>query len=57
MHSKTINPTSDREAFKQTKPTKSSFPKIKMDGFFEAVKNTNMIEVIELIKKEKITKL
>jgi hypothetical protein len=35
---------------------KSKFPKEKVDGFYQAIHNTNMIEVVESIKKESITK-
>ncbi len=41
---------------KQSKPTKNTFPKIKMDSFFQAAENTNMLVVVETIKKENITK-
>lgn len=33
-----------------------SFPKIKIDGFYQAIQNTDMLEVVEKIKKEKTKK-
>ena len=35
---------------------KSKFPKEKVDGFYQTIQNTNMLEVVESIKKERITK-
>ncbi len=36
--------------------SKSTFPKVKIDGFHDAVKNTDMLEVVEQIKKDRNTK-
>jgi hypothetical protein len=33
-----------------------SFPKIKLEGFYQAVENTDILEAVEKIKKEKIKK-
>ncbi len=30
-----------------------SFPKMKLDGFYQAVQNTDMLEVIEKLKRKK----
>ncbi len=35
---------------------KSKFPTEKVDGFYQAIQHTNMLEVVESIKKERITK-
>jgi oligoribonuclease NrnB/cAMP/cGMP phosphodiesterase (DHH superfamily) len=35
---------------------KPNFSQAKIDGFENAVKNTNLLEVVEKIQKEKITK-
>ncbi|HMR90162.1 MAG TPA: hypothetical protein PKD51_18500, partial [Saprospiraceae bacterium] len=34
----------------------SNIPQVKIDSFENAVKNTNLLEVIEKIKRERITK-
>ncbi len=34
----------------------SNIPRVKIDSFENAVKNTNLLEVIEKVKREKITK-
>ncbi len=36
--------------------SKTKFPQVKIDGFQDAIKNTDMLKVVEQIKKEKITK-
>jgi hypothetical protein len=36
--------------------TKTSLPKEKIDGFYKAIEKTNMLEVVDEIKKERITK-
>jgi hypothetical protein len=35
---------------------KTSLPKEKVEGFYQAIQNTNMLEVVEAMKKERITK-
>lgn len=42
------------EDLDNVKPLK--IPQVKIDSFENAVKNTNLIEVIEKVKKERITK-
>jgi hypothetical protein len=39
-----------------TSNTKNSFPKEKVDGFYQALNKTNMLAVVESIKKEKFKK-
>jgi len=39
-----------------TNTSKSKFPQVKIDGFHDAIKNTDMLKVVEQIKREKITK-
>ena len=56
MNSKEINNKVLGSIGKVSPTTKNSFPKVKMDGFYDTVKNTNMIEVVEQIKKEKVSK-
>ena len=34
----------------------SNIPQVKIDSFENAVKNTNLLEVVEKIKREKTTK-
>jgi len=40
----------------KTKTSKTKFPQVKIDGFHDAIKNTDMLKVVEQIKREKITK-
>lgn len=42
------------EELDNVKPSK--IPQIKIDSFENAIKNTDLLEVIEKIKKERITK-
>ena len=42
------------EELDNVKPPK--IPQIKIDSFENAIKNTNLLEVIEKVKKESITK-
>jgi hypothetical protein len=42
------------EELDNVKPSK--IPQVKIDSFENAVKNTNLLEVIEKVKMEKITK-
>jgi hypothetical protein len=39
-----------------TSSVKTPLPKEKVDGFYQALQKTNMLEVVESIKKERITK-
>lgn len=43
------------EELDRVKP--KNIPQVKIDNFENAVKNTNLLEVIEKLKKERITKL
>ncbi|HMR89570.1 MAG TPA: hypothetical protein PKD51_15525 [Saprospiraceae bacterium] len=36
--------------------SKTKFPQVKIDGFNDAIKNTDLLKVVEQFKKEKITK-
>jgi hypothetical protein len=40
----------------KTNTSKKKFPQVKIDGFQDAIKNTDMLKVVEQIKREKITK-
>lgn len=40
----------------KTITSKTKYPQVKIDGFHNAIKNTDMLEVVEQINKEKITK-
>jgi|JI7StandDraft_1071085.scaffolds.fasta_scaffold218667_3 hypothetical protein len=40
----------------KTNTSKTKFPQVKIDGFQDAIKNTDMLKVVEQIKREKITK-
>jgi hypothetical protein len=42
------------EELDNVKPSK--IPQVKIDSFENAVKNTNLLEVIEKVKRERITK-
>jgi hypothetical protein len=42
------------EELDNVKPT--NIPQVKIDSFENAVKNTNLLEVIEKVKRERITK-
>ena len=39
----------------KTNTSKTKFPQVKIDGFQDAIKNTDMLKVVEQIKREKIT--
>ncbi|HLO53125.1 MAG TPA: hypothetical protein VK169_02495 [Saprospiraceae bacterium] len=40
----------------KTNTSKTIFPQVKIDGFHDAIKNTDMLKVVEQIKREKIKK-
>jgi hypothetical protein len=46
-----------KEIKNKTNISKTKFPQVKIDGFNNAVKNTDLLKVVEQIKKEKIAKL
>jgi len=45
-----------KKANLKTKKSNTKFPQVKIDGFQDAIKNTDMLKVVEQIKKERITK-
>lgn len=45
-----------KKATLKTKKSNTKFPQVKIDGFHDAIKNTDMLKVVEQIKKERITK-
>ena len=40
----------------KTNTSNTKFPQVKIEGFHDAIKNTDMLKVVEQIKREKITK-
>jgi hypothetical protein len=40
----------------KTNASNTKFPQVKIDGFQDAIKNTDMLNMVEQIKREKITK-
>jgi len=54
MNANEINTT--KAKIKYASEPKGTFPKVKLDGFYQAVQNTDMLEAVEKIKKEKIKK-
>jgi hypothetical protein len=52
MHVKEVK---NKEIKIKTNPSKTKFPQVKIDGFHDAIKNTDMLKVVEQVKREKIT--